>query len=376
MTRQIKEPLPLKPVPKMRRNDPCWCGSGQKWKTCHRGREEAPRVANPNQPIAGLMKAFRSGSHCYHPNAPDGCKGRVISSHTIQRNGPLARIARNGHVYGYRVPNVVDDESLPKLIGLKDASTFPGFCTNHDCQLFAPVERSGFDATHANAFLLAYRALTYELHQKRKSLGAAAIVSSLDGGRPFADQAFVQQLAANFYSDAVVAEAELHKHWLEMKADYVEGQFASLQSVFLFFDRPLPFVSSFYIPPYEDFDDGCVQGWRDLELDYVALSSLNWGNGSAVALSWRRGSKLSRLADQLEASDRRHTATLLFRFALANSENVFLSPEWYESLSAQNLGELNLLFGHNSPGAPRASIPGDGSRPLIDAALKNTIRLS
>ena len=31
--------------PKLGRNDPCWCGSGKKYKTCHmRSDEESPSV--------------------------------------------------------------------------------------------------------------------------------------------------------------------------------------------------------------------------------------------------------------------------------------------------------------------------------------------
>ncbi|HEX9654043.1 MAG TPA: SEC-C metal-binding domain-containing protein, partial [bacterium] len=28
---------------KIGRNDPCWCGSGKKFKRCHLGREDMPR---------------------------------------------------------------------------------------------------------------------------------------------------------------------------------------------------------------------------------------------------------------------------------------------------------------------------------------------
>ena len=32
----------VRPGPKIGRNDPCWCGSGKKYKKCHLAADEAP----------------------------------------------------------------------------------------------------------------------------------------------------------------------------------------------------------------------------------------------------------------------------------------------------------------------------------------------
>lgn len=309
---------------------------------------DAP-VVNPNQPIAHLAKAFRSSSVCYHPDAPDLCRGKVISSHTVQRNGPLRRIARKGHVYGYRVPGGADEEQLPKLIGIRDASTFPGFCSAHDSQLFAPVEIGPIEPTPQAAFLLAYRALVYELHQKKKSCAAAEVVSTLDRGRPLIDQAFVQQIASNFLHGAKLAESELDAYWHALKEDYRNGDYSRLQSVFIFFDRILPFVSSFFTAPYQDFYGRQIQGWFDSDVEYVAFSSIVHDEKSLIILSWDKDSKLAYLGDQMAESTRKNAANMLFQFALANSENVFLAPEWYEGLGDADKITLGSLFRQNLP---------------------------
>jgi hypothetical protein len=260
-------------------------------------------------------------------------------------------------------------------MGTRDASTFPGFCTVHDSKLFAPVESGAFDITPRNAFLLAYRALTYELHQKRKSAGAAGIVAALDGGRPFEHQAFVQQLAADYSFGSTVAEGELEGHWSLLKSEYHQDEMTGFRSIFLFFDRTLPFVSSFYVPPYEDLHDQIIQGWYDISLDYIAFSSLIRDDRSVVVLSWRSQSKLDRIANQLELIDVQLVASVVFRFALANSENVFLSPDWFEGLLAEDRESLVELFAHNVPGSPPAQIRDDGSHRLIDAVLVQSVRV-
>lgn len=374
MTPQIRFPT-LQPLSKMRRNEPCWCGSGRKWKTCHRDRESGARVENPNQAIAKLAKGFRSGSMCYHPDAPAGCRGKVIGSHTVQRNGPLRKIARDGHVYGYRVIGIAGEEELPKLIGLRDASVFPGFCSLHDTQLFAFVETGRIEATPRTAFLLTYRALAYELHQKKKSYAAAELVASLDQGRAFIDQAFVQQLAAQLGHSSEIAHDELESHLTDLKADYDVADFSRFQAIFVAFDRVLPFAASFFIAPYEDISGHKIQGWFDAEASYVSFASLIVREASVIMLAWERSSSLGCLGDQLAAANPREVATLLLRFALSNSENVFLAPDWYELLSKAEKRELANLFEYNLPGS-EPHRPPSGTAALIDATSVHVTRLA
>src|SRR5580698_490327 len=75
---------------KIGRNDPCWCGSGQKYKRCHLNREAETRL--PFAAIAQQTLAVAKIEHCLHPSAaPDVCD-KVISAHTIQRSRVLDRI--------------------------------------------------------------------------------------------------------------------------------------------------------------------------------------------------------------------------------------------------------------------------------------------
>ncbi len=241
--------------------------------------------------------------------------------------------------------------------------------------MFSPVECVTVEATARNAFLLAYRALTYELHQKRKSVGASGIVSALDAGRPLNHQAFVQQLAADYSHGIAIAETELTDHWSRLKTEFARDDMSGFTSVFFSFDQNLPFVSSFYVPPYEDMRDGKIQGWLDKDLDYIAFSSVGRDDCSTLALSWRKGSKVGKIAEQLEAVEPELAATLAFRFALANSENVFVSPDWYEGLGDKEKADLAALFAHNVPGSPPAKIQVKAGCRLINATLARTVRV-
>jgi hypothetical protein len=51
--------------------------------------------------------------------------------------------------------------------GWHDASTFAAFCDRHDAALFKPLEAAPFSGSKKQIFLIAYRAICWELYQKQ-----------------------------------------------------------------------------------------------------------------------------------------------------------------------------------------------------------------
>ena len=49
------------------------------------------------------------------------------------------------------------------LRGIRQASTFTGYCAYHDDELFAPIEKRALQVNEHHAFLLAYRAMGKEI---------------------------------------------------------------------------------------------------------------------------------------------------------------------------------------------------------------------
>lgn len=142
---------------KFGRNEQCWCGSGKKYKFCHLKRDQEKPVSH-QEIVQEFRKAF-SKKYCLHPQANSStCRGKIVQAHSIQRNGGLSLIARNGHVYRFfgdystfvRTSGKIEAE----LIGLNTASTFTGFCDHHDDVTFAPLEKRPFQPTLEQIFLL------------------------------------------------------------------------------------------------------------------------------------------------------------------------------------------------------------------------------
>src|SRR5579863_3632270 len=124
------------------RNDPCWCGSGKKFKRCHLDRD---KLARPTiQEISKGQRGAASLRVCLAEHlGPEPCRGGIVRAHSLSRRASLERIARKQHVYGFRGSFTDLRRSagiiLPRLIGVREASTFTGFCEGHDGRLFKTI---------------------------------------------------------------------------------------------------------------------------------------------------------------------------------------------------------------------------------------------
>lgn len=110
----------------------------------------------------------KKAPECLCPN----CRASAIRSHSQPRGGSLLHIAENGHVMGIcrRIAATLYDatpESAPSpsiiKIGLKEASTFWGYCNKHDTELFKCLETRELQKDDIEqVFALHLRALSFE----------------------------------------------------------------------------------------------------------------------------------------------------------------------------------------------------------------------
>ncbi len=194
---------------KIGRNDPCWCGSGKKYKKCHLHRQDEDRI-QPWQ-IDREFKRVLEKRQCLAPSAwRKNCSSQISKAHTVPRSGSLARIARDGHVYSFRVhiQELINSGGMnrPQLVGINKASTFTGFCSEHDRSIFAPPETTPFTAIQEQCFLLGYRAFARELFTKQAMSSTGELYRLMDSGLPADEQHLVQGLAGA--SDIVILSAK------------------------------------------------------------------------------------------------------------------------------------------------------------------------
>jgi len=356
---------------KFGRNDPCWCGSGRKYKRCHLNREtQAPRKFW--EVDRQLRQAF-SHKTCLVPDGwSKACVGRPIRAHTIPRSTSLRRIARDGHVYGF-VPTFeklsqYNGRVPPELIGVNRASTFTGFCATHDAELFRPLEKESFKGSPEQCFLLSYRALAREIYTKIASMSLSGLRSESDKGRDRNAQLSVQRM--NFFFNMGVAagirDNEHHKKLHD--ALLQERNFQSVSAYIIELEEPPTVMCSAGLFPERTFDGRVLQDISALDehAQLLGLSAFADESGGYVVLSWLPNSDLvcRPFVEGLASIPDEKLSAGLLRLMFEYCENVFIQPEWWESLTAPQrtalINRMANLVDQFETGKPSGDISDDG----------------
>ena len=126
-------------------NDPCWCGSGIKYKRCYYRRES--QVHRPFGYYENKrIKNEKSTSYCSCEFDNACCVSKIVRAHSVSRASSLSEIEDNGHVLSLElsVPtsedDVVRDDVIFRKIGINRASTVRAFCEYHDRKLFRQLD--------------------------------------------------------------------------------------------------------------------------------------------------------------------------------------------------------------------------------------------
>ena len=264
LSAQFEPPQPLAPVRKMDNPYvPCWCGSGKKWKWCHKDRENQ-QPGHTGAHAHDMRTEFANGAYCSHPEASHKtCGERIVRAHTIQRKGGLAAITENGHVIsvkaGFEDIFKNEGEIVPRAISARDASTFTGFCDRHDNEMFKPVETGEPVLNEEAAFLLSFRALAYELFMKQSALRCIPIQRENDKGKPFDAQCFIQQ-HIHAYEHGLKRGLDDVTRWKsEYDVAFVDKRFDSFRFYSVAFSEVLPVVACGAFHPEFDFNSHPLQ---------------------------------------------------------------------------------------------------------------------
>ena len=340
---------------KIGRNDPCWCGSGKKYKKCHYGRESMEEL-NPFSSEKQLIKNF-SKKYCLHPKASENeCKGQIVKAHTIQKSGGLSKISENGHVMAFRpsMKNLIETEGkiLPKPLGIKQASIFTGFCEYHDDKTFELIEKYPFKPENQQCFLLSYRALCRELFTKKAALDSVEIYREADKGKPVDVQQQIQ-----FFVN--LNEMALKRSFQELSDRKIKYDNILLSKDFTGFSYygisidiiPEVLCSGGFAPEY-DFNGNLLQDYMNLkkDLESIYFSIVPFEEVGVAVFGWMKneGSSCVKFVKSLhELYSDGEIGNALIRFIFDSLENTFFKPSWWAALSGyeKNIIQNRVLSG-------------------------------
>ncbi|WP_319759553.1 SEC-C domain-containing protein [Maridesulfovibrio sp.] len=349
---------------KIGRNEPCWCGSGKKYKKCHLDRDKREKI-KPHDANKNFMNKFNR-KICMHPDAPKGCSKKIINSHTISKCH-LSTISRNGKIYFYNRTNIFEMEKnkgiiKPTLVGTSQASVFFGFCSTHDKELFSPIENQQFQPIIEHAIIAGFRAFCIQLYGKENTVNLFDELE-LDRGRTKREQLAMQEII------------QAHKIAAQQDVDQLQE------------DKTL-FHSAITSQKTDDFSYFCIEFKQAPKLMVTGYFTIGTDfNGKKIhktsapvmvkdiaqekLKAIKSGPRIPMTAAMYLSSQDRHYSVFcwpkkdsptfnpimeslykipknqitdaLIYTALVHCENVVLSPDWWETLSVDKQDKLNSL---------------------------------
>lgn len=327
---------------KLGRNEKCWCGSGIKYKKCHLNRDKQKPIDLGDAHRAS--NAAKSRKYCSAPEAlKSSCSGKIINAHTVSKGSSLLEIADStNHVLGLKISlaNIQKGNGIlvPERIGVNQASTFKGFCSIHDKQFFACIEDKPFTKESDQLFALAYRALCKEIYAKGSSENVVEFVKEADKGKGFLEQLHLQHFASNFALgvDTAVKELSILKERLD--SHLLGNSQITFCHLVITSETPCPVAVSSILSPDVDFEGNRIQNLADLTIaaEYVIFNSFSSGGRGYVVFTWLETAKtVESFIRSLMKYDIRSLKNALLRFFFSVSENIYISPAWWSSLTEE-----------------------------------------
>ena len=251
------------------------------------------------------------------------CNEAPIASHLISESW-LRKIAdSNNQVLTFRI--AIEDVgkrpvrfiSEPKGVGL--ATTFPGFCSRHDNELFKCLDSEEFLGSAPQVAALAYRSVCQEICYKHQFL-KHEMQKALSPSSP----AFYTQLAVREQN----ALLHLIKHQLRIAEMLRTGE-THLESLTIEFKRLPSVLFGTTFSPFMTFTG------RTLEKrsDFLTMAVLPKTRGGVAVFIWDRAHSKnpSLLIKSLKKIPREEISSRILSMAFEVTENFTISPDWWNS---------------------------------------------
>lgn len=305
--------------------------------------EDNKYVGKIHQIISAATKA--AGGRCLHFDK-DGrqCKDQAIQSHSLQRRGPLEAIASDGHVIKIG-PTLktrpIEKRFLFERIGIRQASTFVGFCSQHDAILFSDIEKKIMPFDERTAIVLAIRSMAIELRQKHLMTKIYMELIKYFG----ADGDPTDILRCKLIKRG--AETAIEQNTTKLKKlfrDHYKRRSENLKYLLLEFDGHMPFAATGCFEPAWNLMDEFLFIGEPMKTKWNSLSLFcgNVGDSFYGFISGYQKYKSHRIDRFLSSIDTTSAdlTSILFTISVANLENCYVSDSWLKTLNSHDVDNI------------------------------------
>ena len=269
------------------------------------------------------------------------CANQAIRAHSVQNSRVLDLLARDGHVKALSLKASKDNiEIVMEDVGRNKATTFEGFCSEHDSEIFRPIEENPIDISdERHLFLLAYRATVRELHVlmdaaiKIQATYGKRIELGLDTGNE-------PEPAGMFAINHI-----LRAHSTYLYKDYLDRalqsqRYSDLLHRVITIHHKIPTIAVCSLYSIDNVQrDG---DWVRVALNVFPISE----TASAVVFSCAPNDSelVSASLDRICNSEGHYQGYLVSRLILNNCENFVISPAYYDQWTAEKQKDVLSYF--------------------------------
>jgi len=290
-----------------------------------------------------LDKATKKLTLCF-ASLFEECEEKSINSHSISQVN-LRLLSEEGHLFTFRHTDAFKAIKFGKSftnsfefskIGLKAISSFPGFCSAHDTNLFKLIDSASLELSAKSVELLVFRAFVHEAYKKLCSQYKtdSYVLSDTSGEN---ERLMVTEGFQLGYIDLIVQAQQLYNNLQSNQHDYkfLEIRFADL--------LPFCFVSptNFEIKP--TFGGQDPSAYRTYDSCLIGLIPTNLGSKFVLAFPKSQQKNIRIFLNRL-GFNKAALPTQILQLALESSENLYFKPSWIDSLSKEDRDLLRKVF--------------------------------
>lgn len=306
--------------------------------------------------LFSYMKKDTEVKECFYHD----CSQKPIRAHSIQNNRILCQIARDGVVLkvGF-IPTAHGLEIDLVEEGRGKASTFPGFCNEHDTKLFLPIESKEYmPGDLEQEYLFAYRALAKEHNTKQRALRVMEKAVNMRE-REYEDVQhelglhlrcgldFAKEMASSARSGTLESLRMLEDERTRMNVNLDRRRFSKIKTrvIEILGEHGLT-ASSLFLLEQDSFGNmiNDLESYREVKPTFLTV--IPQGNSTFVLVANHRRDDVffefldEQLIDQSTEKQKVIISNMLAQYV----ENVFFSPAKWEQVSSRQKGKYREIF--------------------------------
>ncbi len=311
-----------------------------------------------------------SGQSCFHYDSSN-CDSTIIDAHSLQKKGSLKVISSVKHEVIFIKKDDLKNTRTPESIKTVKASTFKGFCHEHDKIFQKTIESKSFNKQSKHSFLYSYRSFAYSHHLIKQNQdyftrlignvkanasnmlnSLSEIFSTLEGNSELPMQS-LGSLNLNEEQKKVLAITRYEAYKKSINESLKNGSYDDLEYIVYTVNHVVPLACSSWIKSHLRIEEGLlIQQDGGIYHGYPIMVTLIPESSGQTHLILARfiSDSISKILfeklTELKASDTIRFELTLSSMILRFVENLYISPIWWDSLDSflkdRFINEMNL----------------------------------